>query len=256
MVLAAIGVAGWVAVGGAVLLAAVVLPPVFLRSELAVRHALGGARGWRDRVLRRYRRSGIHAWMFAWFKTRMDPMFVELPAMVKLEPPPRQVLDVGCGQGCAGCAVLEWVEGARIYGVDPDARRVKAAGVAFGERGQAAVGAAPELALPEALGELDAVLMLDMIHYVSDAGVATTLRRVHERMRVGGRLIMRATVPVEGRKSWKWRLAEWDRRVRGGQVYWRTEAQLGAALTEAGFMRVQTEISGGNAELRWFTAWV
>jgi SAM-dependent methyltransferase len=252
---AVMGGAGWAAVGIAFWVV-VLLFPWILRAWVAVRWAMG-ARGWRVRVLRRYRGAGAYAWMFAWFKTWMDPMYGELPGMLAEpdggEARGLEVLDVGCGYGCAGCAVLEWVEGARVFGVDPDAKRVRAAGVALGERGRTAVGAAPDLTLPEGEG-FDVVMMLDMVHYLGDEALAGTLRRVHERMKAGGRLILRANVPAEGNGSWKARAAESRRKVTGERVHLRTVEEIGKMVMDAGFTAARTEISGGNAESWWVTA--
>src|SRR5207249_4782074 len=115
----------------------VIALPTILRADLRKRQTRGAATGWEDRVRLRYREQETAEWMFAWFKLRLDPMFRELPEFLKSAPPPNTVLDIGCGRGIVGCALLEWFPDSRIHGMDPNPSRVRIATRAFGDRGQA-----------------------------------------------------------------------------------------------------------------------
>ncbi len=107
-----------------VLVGVIVLAPIFLRLFLGVRPE--GAKSWRDRVQLKYQRLGTFTWMFARFKMRLDPMFRELPEFLGKTPGFKEVLDLGCGHGIAGCALMAWVAEVRVYGVEPNPRRVAA----------------------------------------------------------------------------------------------------------------------------------
>jgi cyclopropane fatty-acyl-phospholipid synthase-like methyltransferase len=131
---------------------------------------------------------------------------------------------------------------------------VEAARAAFGERGRVELGSAPDFWIPEVAKGYDAVLMLDMVHFLSDRALEETLRRAHRVMRANGRLIIRANVPVEGSKSWARRFADSSRRVTREEVRLRTFGEIGKAVMEAGFRAVRTEKSGGNPESWWVTA--
>jgi SAM-dependent methyltransferase len=205
-------------------------------------------------MLRRYLHAGMYAWMFAWFKTRLDSMFRELPEFVKAEPTIRTVLDIGCGYGVAGSALLEWIAEATIYGVDPNPRRVHVAAGAFGERGQVKVGAAPDFTMPVCPEYFDAVLMLDMIHFIPDEALALTLERVHARLKTGGRLIVRSNIPPSGVGSLSWRVAVLNRWISRSYACHRQVDQIREAITAAGFEVIRVEMSGGNPESYWFIA--
>ena len=153
--------------------------PAILRAGIGI--APGAAKDWRERVLLRYQNlcreaglsilPGTFAWVFAWFKLRLDPMFGELPGFLNGVPELRTVLDIGCGYGVAGCALLEWRGEMKIFGIDPDRARVRAAGAVFGSRGQAFMGLAPEFETPGLPDRFDAVFVLDVIHFIPDSAL-------------------------------------------------------------------------------------
>jgi len=254
MVLSLFTVALLPAVVGTAFIVAIVIFPMVLRMGLAVRYATCAAGDWQGRVLRRYQHSGTFAWMFAWFKLRMDPMFRELPDLVKVEPSIRSALDIGCGYGVTGCSLLEWLAEATIYGVDPNPTRVHVAAAAFGGRGQVNVGGAPDFSMPSLPEHFDAVLLLDVIHYISNEALELTLRRVHARTKTGGRLIIRSNISPSGGGSLKWKFAVISRKITGAYACHRSVDQIGKAIASAGFEVVRSEMSGANAESFWFIA--
>src|ERR1700733_10271817 len=106
---------------GIAVIALIVASQIFLHRVLTV--SPGMANTWRERVLQRYqelaaqKRLATFAWVFAWSKLRLDPMFEELPEILKNVAPLRTALDIGCGFGVAGYALLEWCEGLTIFGI-------------------------------------------------------------------------------------------------------------------------------------------
>ncbi len=170
-----------------VLVGVIVLAPIFLRLSLGVRPE--GAKSWRDRVQLKYQRLGTFTWMFARFKMRLDPMFRELPEFLGKTHGFKEVLDLGCGHGIAGCALMEWIAEVRVYGVEPNPRRVAAAREAFGMRGVVQKGAAPDFewaGLPE---KLDGAFALDMMHFLDDAAFTLTLWRIRRRLARRGEIV-------------------------------------------------------------------
>lgn len=101
---------------------------------------INSPKSFRDRILMRYQQKDFGAWMFAWFKTGMDPMFHELPGYLESVPDVKCFLDLGCGFGIAGCFVLEWYPDATAFAIDPTPHRVRGAAGAMGERGRVFVG--------------------------------------------------------------------------------------------------------------------
>jgi SAM-dependent methyltransferase len=231
----------------------VLLPPL-LRALIGVKPGAGNALDWRDRVELRYQNMDLFVWLFAWCKLRLDPMFRELPEFLRAIPEIRTALDLGCGYGFLGSSLLEWNPALRIYGVDPNPKRVEAASIAFGERGEVGCAGAPDFEMPEFPGRFDAVLCLDVIHFLSDEALALTLRRIRARLDEGGCLILRAPMLARGGGSISWKIDRLRRALMGGYACYRTVEQISEAVVNAGFKILQSPISGTNPELRWFVA--
>jgi SAM-dependent methyltransferase len=235
-----------------VLVGVIVLAPIFLRLALGVRPE--GAKSWRDRVQLKYQRLGTFTWMFARFKMRLDPMFRELPEFLGKTHGFKEVLDLGCGHGIAGCALMEWIAEVRVYGVEPNPRRVAAAREAFGMRGVVQKGAAPDFewaGLPE---KLDGAFALDMMHFLDDAAFTLTLWRIRRRLREGAKLFMRVPMAPAGRGSMAWKIDRINRRIRGIPATHRTRVVIEKGIANAGFSVLTVRASGGNPELFWFIA--
>ncbi|MCE5265937.1 MAG: MMPL family transporter, partial [Deltaproteobacteria bacterium] len=128
---------------------AVTITPPLLKLVLApaawkAENVAPGSRQHRLRALRRYRHMEGYVRLFARFKIRLDPMF---PRLADYLVSPRNVIDIGCGYGIPAVWLLALHPGARVFGIDPDGRRVAVAIRAIGERGAAEVGGAPDLPL-------------------------------------------------------------------------------------------------------------
>ena len=211
-------------------------------------------KNYRERVLVRYQGKDFGAWMFAWFKTGLDAMFHELPEFLKPLPGVRNFLDLGCGFGIAGCLLLEIFENSQAYAIDPSAHRVDAAAAAMGDRGHLFRGAAPDFEQAEFPEHFDAVFALDMIHYLSDAELDLTLKRLRTRLNDGNYLIIRSPVAPVASGSLKMKVSQIYSRL--ARVSWmlRTVDQVNERIAKAGFVVAQSKLSGTNPELFWFIA--
>ena len=214
----------------------------------------GGELSSRDKVLLRYQDGEFHPLFFAWCKTWRDAMFDELPGLLSRAGNVKVFLDLGCGFGVAGAFLLEQFTGAEIYGVDPSPERVKGAQAAWGKRGHALIGAAPDFEAEEFPPRFDAVFSLDMVHYLDDAALDLTLSRIRRRLDEGKYLILRAPMLPMGSGSLIWKLTRIHYRAWGLFSQHRTEAQLRERIEKAGFAVEESRISGGNPELRWFVS--
>ncbi|MCG6910402.1 MAG: MMPL family transporter [Deltaproteobacteria bacterium] len=229
-----------------------ILPPLL---EHRMRHgakAGDNKGGVRKRVLARYRLLEAYPRLFARFKMRLDPMFYELPGILDACKGPRIILDIGCGYGVQACWLLERFPQAEVVGIDPDADRIRVAAAAAGKRAFMHVAGAPEI--PELEEPADLVIMLDIVHYLDDGALQLTLQRLFARLRPGGRLIFRGTVPPEGRAPLRYRIEELRLRINRTPSFYRTVDALEGLMRNAGFTVEDAGVSGGEGELRWLVA--
>lgn len=149
----------------------------------------------------RYDRRDRFARHFARGKLTGDPAFRGLLAR-GLIPPGARLLDLGCGQGLLAAILLaaqgshgrgQWPEAwpappnpREIRGIDQSRRDVDRAAAALPE-------ARFECAdIREAgFGEADAVVILDVLHYIGAQAQRAVLERVRESLRGGGVLLLR-----------------------------------------------------------------
>ena len=205
------------------------------------------------RIAGRYKKREAYPRLFARFKIKFDPMFSELPRILKDLGQVDRVLDVGCGYGVPAAWLLEYFPEATVYGFDPDRERVRVAELALGERGRIQYGYAPEI--PELPEPMDAVFILDIIHFLTDRELERTLAELARRMRSHGRLVVRAVIPpVDGKYSRTWRLEALKMKIAGVSPAFRSVEKISRMIEEAGFRLEYTELSGGNVESSWFIA--
>ncbi|MGD0461150.1 MAG: class I SAM-dependent methyltransferase [Tepidisphaeraceae bacterium] len=233
-------------------IATLVLVPRLLRLCFGVKSA--GPTAWQERVELRYQNQGTYVWIFALSKLRLDPMFRELPEFLRDLPSPRMAMDLGCGHGFAGCSLLEWFPGLKLFGIEPSASRVRAAARAFGQRGRVFQAAAPDFESPMLPDRMDAAFALDMIHFLSDPALDLTLKRIRARLDDGAYLFLRAPMHPEGRGSFLWNLDKITRALSGASAYFRSDDQIRCAIEKAGFQIMRVQMSGDNQELFWFIA--
>ncbi|MEP6823195.1 MAG: class I SAM-dependent methyltransferase [Ramlibacter sp.] len=160
-----------------------------------------------ERAALPYRDSGRYAWHFARGKLAGDPAFGALLAGGLLTARAR-ILDIGCGQGL----LASWLLAAReemqcgrwpaawppapmplhVCGIELMQHDVDRAGQALRNavrEGRASFVAA-DMCVAD-FGQADAVVILDVLHYVPVAAQVDVLRRVHDALVPGGVLLLR-----------------------------------------------------------------
>jgi len=158
-----------------------------------------------------YRRAGRFAWHFARSKLRGDPVFAAILARGLLQGR-RTILDLGCGQGLLAAWLLAAHEyhasdagGARGWprswpappllqayrGVDINAREVARARQAFALDTGAAVLIVHGDIRDVDYGSADAVVILDVLHYLDYPAQETVLRRARGALAARGLLLLR-----------------------------------------------------------------
>lgn len=211
-----------------------------------------------------YRRAGRFAWHFARGKLGRDPVFQTLLRQGWLRPRAR-VVDIGCGQGllaallaavddahAAGRWPATWAAapaGCRYHGIELMARDVARAEAALqGRAGRRDFVCADmrEAALPAC----DAVVILDVLHYVPHADQRRVLAAVHAALAPGGRLLLRVGDAAQRRRyaisQWVDRLVTHMRGHRAPPTHGRTLVQWQALLAELGFSVVAHPMSQGT----------
>lgn len=188
-----------------------------------------------------YRAAGRFAWHFARGKLGGDPAFRHL-LQARSIPENARLLDLGCGQGLlaallgvAGAPRLAAYRGIELMA--PDVARAHRAlgpdcGVHHGDIRSAAYGAA------------DAVVILDVLHYMGREDQDAVLRRVRDTLAGGGVLLLRVGDADAGLP---FRLSNWvdwtvalARGHGAARFHCRSVAQWRSALETLGFA-VQAE---------------
>ena len=203
----------------------------------------------KKRIRRIYRYMEVFPRMFARFKMMIDPMFEELPELVGK---PAVVMDVGCGYGVTAAWLIAMDPQVRICAMDPDPERARITGIILNSHGVVFQAGAP--ALPEFREAVDLVLMLDMVHYLTDEAFEETLRYLRPKLAPAARIIIRTTVPFTDRLPLLRRIEEFRLKWAEARPYFRTAERLQAILTENGFSLLRVQPSGEGREEQWFIA--
>lgn len=201
-----------------------------------------------------YRPLGTFAWRFARGKLGGDPAFAGL-LQRGLLPAHARVLDIGCGQGLLAAllgsldgqsvAEQQWPAGwapapahSQVHGIElmpRDVERAQHALAHLGERARFTLGDMCTTAFTPA----NAVVILDVLHYVNYEAQDDVLRRVKAALAPGGVLLLRVGDAAAGLP---FRISNWvDAMVllaRGhgiARLYCRTLDQWQAKLQELGF---------------------
>jgi SAM-dependent methyltransferase len=211
-----------------------------------------------------YRAAGRFAWHFARGKLSMDPVFRHLIETGYIRPGAR-VLDIGCGQGLLasllassgtlaqqGAWPQDWPPAPapeRVTGIElmsRDVERARAALAGLGARAAFVCGDMRHTEFPT----VDAVVILDVLHYIGIDEQNQVLQRVRAALAPGGLLLLRV-----GDASAKrgFAISQWVdavvTRIRGHRVlpqYGRTLTEWSAQLQQLGFEVRSQAMSAGT----------
>lgn len=174
------------------------------------------------------------------------------PRLAELVGPARRVLDIGCGFATPAAWLLAARPEMRFHCLEPDPRRAAVAAWVLGSAGVVQVGAAPRL--PASPWPPEAVLFLDVAHYLDDQGLLDTLQAVRARLAPGGRLVLRATVPGGSRQRWQRWLERSRLFMRRQPSHYRPAGELRRLIAHSGFSLLLEEPTAPGREETWFVA--
>lgn len=100
---------------------------------------------------------------------------------------------------------------------------------------------------------MDAVLLLDMLHYLTNEDLEELLSRLKIMLNSRGRLIIRVTIPEDKFSFQRW-VETTKMRLKGLQPYFRSEDEMSQALNRAGFKLELVESTASGREETWFIA--
>jgi predicted O-methyltransferase YrrM len=178
---------------------------------------------------------------YGWWKTRFDPAY---PCVLSQIRDCRDVLDLGAGMGLMEVLFAGRFPGARIRGVEWDERKVSAARNMLDGFPRATVEHGD--ACQVALGSPDAVLLIDLLHYMDRAAQANLLERCAASLNRHGILVIRELDRSRARRE----IAETLERIavrvgwnRGAGVQVTPLGEMVSLLQDHGF-RVEVRPSG------------
>jgi hypothetical protein len=106
--------------------------------------------------------------------------------------------------------------------------------------------------LPAVEGFVDYVLMLDMLHLISDEELQLVLQRIYGKLEAGGTLLIRATVPSDKKIPWKRWMEIVRLKLTHASERFRSEKELVAFMGKTGFV-VSVHVSDTSGiEEKWF----
>jgi SAM-dependent methyltransferase len=203
-----------------------------------------------DMACESYRKAGLFAYYFARAKLRTDPVYRSILELGLLRGRAR-VLDLGCGQGL----LAVWLRAAEQCherghwpsGWPPAPRTLSTRGIELMacevERARCALGSGSEVSQTDirsaAFGAVDAVVILDVLHYLPPPAQIEVLQRVRAALPRNGLLLLRVGDAAGGVR---FRYGQWiDRLVmllRGQAnlaLHCRSVAQWRIVLRDCGF---------------------
>lgn len=189
----------------------------------------------------RYLPLGRFAHGYVKSKLAADPVYRALVSRIAEEA---RVLDLGAGRGQFALLLAVGSSGRTVTGLDWDAEKVELARRAA--EGLAAVTfAVSDLRTDELVGPaVDAVLLLDVLHYLPPDAQDRVLRAAAARLSPGGTLWVR---DADASAGWRFRLTALEEGIftrlglnRGAGLYFRPVAELCRVL-EAEGLEVSTE---------------
>ncbi len=208
-----------------------------------------------------YRRAGRFAWHFARGKLRGDPAFAAI-LREGLLTGSTQIVDLGCGQGLLAAWLLaaaaaqragrwprDWPPPpapAQLTGVDLNPREVARARTALGAAGQFVQGDIRHVDYDP----VDAIVILDVLHFTDYAAQEAVLRRARGALRARGVLLLRVADAEGGfgfvLSTFVDRLVALARRGRLTRLFCRPAREWRALLTGLGFETRSLPMSAGT----------
>jgi uncharacterized protein (DUF2062 family)/trans-aconitate methyltransferase len=196
-----------------------------------------------------YLKPGIFHWEFVRGKLRHDPIYFNLLRQGFL-PPEGRLLDLGCGRGIVFALVMgareQWGKGKYPEGWEPPPPRLTFHGI----EGRPKVAEAAREALGDKAGidtgdlrtadylQADAILLLDVLHYLPAADQEAVLSKAVSVLQPGGVLLLRDADAASG---WRFtatraqeRISALLRRHWGQRFHYRTAAEWSDLLTGLG----------------------
>jgi cyclopropane fatty-acyl-phospholipid synthase-like methyltransferase len=173
-----------------------------------------------------------------------------------------RILDLGCGQGL----LAAWLEAAlqcyengswpRSWPPAPRPRSTRGIELMIRDvqRARLALGPACDISQGDIrsteFGSTDAVVILDVLHYIAREEQRQVIERVRAALPAGGLLLLRIGDADGGLRfrysQWIDRLVMWFRGHAGVAMHCRSAAQWGELLRECGFEAEQTPMSEGT----------
>jgi len=214
-----------------------------------------------ERASAPYRAAGKFAFHFARGKLRGDPAFLALLQQGWLAHS-RRVLDLGCGQGLLFAWLLaardchdagEWPAGwpppprfESLVGIERMGADTRRAREAVGDAARFVEGDLREVAL----GTADAVVMLDVLHYLEPQAQVDLLARVRAALLPGGVFLLRVGDAAGGIgfrvSQWVDRLVLAVRGHRAPRLHWRSAREWQMVLASQGFRSEAHPLSQGT----------
>ncbi len=148
------------------------------------------------RVAQRYRRCGRGTYLYVKAKLAHDPVHRDVLALAAQEPF-GDVIDIGCGRGQLGVALLEAGLAHSVLGIDRQARHLAQAQQAAA--GLAYAVATQDLASWQDAPQAQTALLIDVLYQLADEAQHAVLRAASRAAR--DRLIIRTLDPDCGVRS-------------------------------------------------------
>lgn len=200
----------------------------------------------RRAVLHRYRFQGPYVEQYAFWKTRMDPLFA---AVDRVAPRQGSILDLGCGYGLVAHWLTLAEPGRSVLGVDHDADKLRVAKAVADAAARTRFEHRDLLQWTD-YPACDAVLLCDVLHYFPVEQKRAILQRAFQALRSGGCLVLRDAACQRSRGHGHVvlfeRLAVFfgiNRTVQG--LHFATREEYLAMLAAAGFTRVEDVARSG-----------